>query len=130
MLAAPSTIALDTRYDIGAGVRLGPEQELGLVIAAADSSTGPVALGLVYSRMVSTPATAEVEAPLFKAAYLKQIPLDRYGTPADIAGVVAFLLSDAAAFLTGQDLVVDGGQLACQDNGRYMEIPGLRGGGA
>jgi NAD(P)-dependent dehydrogenase (short-subunit alcohol dehydrogenase family) len=60
------------------------------------------------------------------AAYLKQIPMDRYGTPEEIAAVCAFLLSDDAGFLTGQDLIVDGGQIACQDNGRYMEIPGLR----
>lgn len=40
---------------------------------------------------------------------LKQIPLGRLGEPEDIAGVVAFLCSDAAAYITGQTLVVDGG---------------------
>ena len=78
--------------------------------------------------VVSTPATPEIEEPLFKAAYRKQIPMDRYGTPEDIAAVCAFLLSDDSGFMTGQDIIVDGGQIACQDNGRYMEIPGLGGG--
>jgi NAD(P)-dependent dehydrogenase (short-subunit alcohol dehydrogenase family) len=36
-------------------------------------------------------------------------PLKRLGTPADIGSVVAFLLSEDAAWLTGQVLVIDGG---------------------
>jgi NAD(P)-dependent dehydrogenase (short-subunit alcohol dehydrogenase family) len=36
-------------------------------------------------------------------------PLARIGTPEDIADVVTFLCSDAARFITGQNLVVDGG---------------------
>jgi 3-oxoacyl-[acyl-carrier protein] reductase len=38
-------------------------------------------------------------------------PLKRLGVPEDIAGVVAFLLSDDAAWMTGQTVVVDGGIL-------------------
>lgn len=44
-----------------------------------------------------------------KDAYLAQIPLRRWGVPADVGGAVAFLASDAAAFVTGQDLAVNGG---------------------
>ncbi|MDP6506329.1 MAG: SDR family oxidoreductase, partial [Planctomycetota bacterium] len=50
----------------------------------------------------------------------------RYADPDEIATVIAFLLFDDASFVTGQDLTVDGGQIACQDNARYMEIPGLK----
>ena len=39
------------------------------------------------------------------------IPLERFGTPQDIAGTVAFLASDLAAYVTGQVLVVDGGMV-------------------
>ena len=40
---------------------------------------------------------------------LKQIPLGRFGTVEDVAGAIAFLASDEAAYITGQVLVVDGG---------------------
>jgi glucose 1-dehydrogenase len=42
-------------------------------------------------------------------ALLANIPLGRLGTPEDVAGLVAFLASDAAAYVTGSTFVVDGG---------------------
>lgn len=42
-------------------------------------------------------------------ALLNNIPLGRMGTPEDVAGVVAFLVSDDAAYVTGSTFVVDGG---------------------
>ena len=99
---------------------------LGLMrTAAGEFAAAGIRVNAVSPGVVSTAATPEIEEPLFKAAYRKQIPMDRYGVPEDIAGVCAFLLSDDARFVTGQDVVVDGGQIACQDNGRFMQIPGL-----
>ena len=43
---------------------------------------------------------------------LSQIPLGRFGTPQDVAEVVAFLASPAAAYITGQIIYVDGGYTA------------------
>ena len=43
-------------------------------------------------------------------AYLSSVPVGRMGTPEDIANVVSFFVSDAAGFVTGQRLVVDGGR--------------------
>jgi len=44
-----------------------------------------------------------------KEAMLKTVPLGRTGTPADIAGLVVYLASDASAYVTGQTVSVDGG---------------------
>jgi NAD(P)-dependent dehydrogenase (short-subunit alcohol dehydrogenase family) len=41
-----------------------------------------------------------------------RVPLGRWGEPADIGNVVAFLASDAAAYISGQAIVVDGGLTA------------------
>jgi len=48
----------------------------------------------------------------YKEAYKKEIPLGKLGEPIDIAEAVLFLCSDAARWLTGQTLYVDGGFLA------------------
>ena len=41
--------------------------------------------------------------------YLAAVPMKRFGKPAEIAAAITFLLSDDAAFITGQTLFVDGG---------------------
>jgi NAD(P)-dependent dehydrogenase (short-subunit alcohol dehydrogenase family) len=51
-----------------------------------------------------------IEDPVLGPRYLKTIPIRRFGEPADIAGVVSFLASDDAGYVTGQTLVIDGGQ--------------------
>jgi len=48
----------------------------------------------------------------FGDAFLKGIPLGRFGGPDDLKGAVAFLASPAGAYVTGHTLVVDGGQTA------------------
>ena len=43
-------------------------------------------------------------------AYLKKIPVGRFGEPDDIARAVAFLAGGGSEYITGQTLIVDGGQ--------------------
>ena len=47
--------------------------------------------------------------PLFVERYTAKTPLNRMGTPEDIVGTLAFLCSDLSAWVTGQNIVVDGG---------------------
>lgn len=44
-------------------------------------------------------------------AVLETIPLGRFGQPQDVAGLICFLASDAAAYITGQTLTIDGGMV-------------------
>jgi 3-oxoacyl-[acyl-carrier protein] reductase len=57
---------------------------------------------------VSTRLTNELPEEL-REAMLANTPLGRFGDPEDVAGAVRFLCSDAAAFVTGEVLLVDGG---------------------
>lgn len=50
--------------------------------------------------------------PAFDAWVKERCPLGRWGQPADVAGPIAFLTSDAARFITGQTIYVDGGWLS------------------
>ena len=48
-------------------------------------------------------------------------PLGRIGTPEDVAGVVAFLVSNDAAFVTGSSLLIDGGRTAVMEDDPFRE---------
>ena len=61
---------------------------------------------------VDTPLVMADHTPDTRAAYDRMIPLRRYGTPEEIAGGVAFLASDDAAYVNGHTLSADGGFLA------------------
>ena len=71
----------------------------------------------VVPGLIDTPRIATTVAKMFsdtsldeaRAARARQVPLGRMGTAWDVAHACAFLASDAAAYVTGTELVVDGG---------------------
>lgn len=62
-----------------------------------------VAPGIIQSKMT------DVLPDEIKKKYLDNIPLGRFGTPEDVANVVAFLASDESGYVTGQVIDIDGG---------------------
>ncbi len=72
-------------------------------LASRSITCNAVAPGFIETRMT------EVLDEQVRAQWLQNIPLGRPGTPEDVADVVAFLASDAAAYVTGQVLNIDGG---------------------
>lgn len=48
----------------------------------------------------------------FQSAYNAKVPMGRMGEPKDVAGVLSFLISDDASYITGQNIIVDGGWTA------------------
>jgi NAD(P)-dependent dehydrogenase (short-subunit alcohol dehydrogenase family) len=77
-------------------------------VAAVELGPFGITVNCVAPGAIATERTA-VEAPDYAAAWSPITPLRRVGTPADVAGVVMFFASPAAAFVTGQTLWVDGG---------------------
>jgi 3-oxoacyl-[acyl-carrier protein] reductase len=78
--------------------------------AAKELSSRNILVNAVAPGYIQTDMTAQLSDEA-KAALSSQIPLGRLGEPRDVAGAVAFLASDLAAYITGQVLVVDGGMV-------------------
>jgi len=76
--------------------------------AARELASRNITVNAVAPGFITTAMTAALD-PQAKERLEQQIPLQRLGTPEDVAGVVAFLLGDEAAYVTGQVLNCDGG---------------------
>ncbi len=74
-----------------------------------------IRVNAIMPTFVDTPQVAMLlEDPDFKAGIVSRIPLGRVGETSDIVGPAIFLCSDAASFVTGQVLGIDGGLTATQ----------------
>jgi glucose 1-dehydrogenase len=79
--------------------------------AAMDLARHGIRVNGVAPGVVDTPlAELVVSNPELARKYLQTIPLGRFGQPTDVAACVLFLASDEASYVTGQTLVIDGGQ--------------------
>jgi 3-oxoacyl-[acyl-carrier protein] reductase len=77
---------------------------------AKELASRNILANVVAPGYIETDMTAAM-TPQAKEALSKLIPLDRLGTAGDIAGIVVFLCSEHAAYITGQVFVVDGGMV-------------------
>ena len=77
---------------------------------ARELSSRNILCNVVAPGFIRTEMT-DAMTPEAVKALSAQIPLDRFGSPQDVAGVVAFLASEHAGYITGQVLTVDGGMV-------------------
>jgi 3-oxoacyl-[acyl-carrier protein] reductase len=77
---------------------------------AKEFASRNILANVIAPGFIETDMTSAMSAEA-RAALSAQIPLERLGTPKDIAGVAAFLSSEHAAYITGQVFVVDGGMV-------------------
>lgn len=90
------------------------------MIRALASELGPqgVRANAVAPGVVETPLTEQIKAqPQWYQAYAEKSALGRWSQPSELVGAVIFLVSDAASFVTGSLLYVDGGWTA--QDGRF-----------
>ena len=82
---------------------IGLTRTLSKEVASRNITVNAVAPGFIGTDMV------DALSDEMKAKVMERIPMDRFGTAEDVAGVVAFLASEEASYVTGQTIGVDGG---------------------
>jgi len=92
-----------TAYVTSKAALLGMTRGLALELSPRNIRVNAVAPGLVDTDILSD------YSPQQKKERAREVPLGRLGTPEDIANAVLFLVSDMAAYVTGETLVVSGG---------------------
>jgi 3-oxoacyl-[acyl-carrier protein] reductase len=78
--------------------------------AALEWAPWNITLNAVEPGNVLTEGVMEHQPKSFVDAQMAAVPLRRLGTPQDVAHAVRFLASDEASYITGQSIVIDGGQ--------------------
>ncbi len=93
----------EVAYSASKAAVIGLTRALAKELAPSGITVNCVAPGFINTKMNAHLTRDEVEA------FRSEIPLERLGTPQDVAGAVSFLASTDAAYITGQVLSVDGG---------------------
>jgi len=71
-----------------------------------------VRVNAVCPGFIMTPMQESEYTPDMRRAFESKVPLHRLGRPEDVAALFAFLASEESAFITGQCIVIDGGEIA------------------
>jgi 3alpha(or 20beta)-hydroxysteroid dehydrogenase len=79
--------------------------------ASLELASRGIRANAIMPGLVDTPMM-DGASPAFRDAALAEIPAGRIGTPGDVAPLVAFLLSDSSAYISGAEIPVDGGMTA------------------
>jgi NAD(P)-dependent dehydrogenase (short-subunit alcohol dehydrogenase family) len=78
-------------------------------VMALELASKKITVNAIAPGIIATPGTKAELTDQAKAGLLAAIPLERLGTPDDIAGAALFLASDHASYITGQTIIIDGG---------------------
>ncbi len=99
-LSGVKGIAGQTNYSAAKAALIGATKALALEVAARNITVNAVAPGFIATDMTSSLPVDELT---------KLIPVGRFGQPEEVAALVAFLVSDEAAYITGQVVNINGG---------------------
>ena len=94
-----------TNYSAAKAGMHGFTKALALEVARKGVTVNTISPGYIGTKMVTAIAPEVLESKI-----LPQIPMGRLGKPEEVAGLVAYLASDEAAFLTGANIAINGGQ--------------------
>lgn len=91
---------------------------------AIDHASDGVRINAVCPGPILTHEGSLMQSPEIKPVYEQNIPLGRVGLPQEVASAVAFLASDDASYITGHNLVIDGGLTAHAGEPNYTRLVG------
>jgi acetoacetyl-CoA reductase len=94
-----------TNYSAAKAGMHGFTKALALEVARRGVTVNTISPGYIGTKMVTA-----IDKTVLETKILPQIPMGRLGKPDEVAGLVAYLASDEAAFLTGANIAINGGQ--------------------
>ena len=94
-----------TNYSAAKAGMHGFTKALALEVAKQGVTVNTISPGYIGTKMVTA-----IPQEILDSKILPQIPVNRLGKPEEIAGLVAYLASDEAAFVTGANISINGGQ--------------------